>query len=145
VHSYVPNGAGWVLPLVPPPLLFTATLRTTVGQSRDTAGRVLLLAMGLTVATAAAVGLLAGLPWPAAAVLGTIACPCREAMAFASRVIIYSMNDAPSPMSTLKCRITGEMRSGDWLGYSPPAGTAAHRVGYRLQAVVEAEGAEDHS
>jgi hypothetical protein len=60
VHPYIPNGAGRVLPLVPPPqlppLLFTATLRTTAGRSRDAAGRVLLLAVGLTVATAAAVG-----------------------------------------------------------------------------------------
>jgi Na+/H+ antiporter len=67
-----------VLPVVLPPLLFAATQRTTAGQFRDAAGPVLLLAAGLTVATAAVaavVGHLAGLPWAAAAVLGAIVSP----------------------------------------------------------------------
>lgn len=70
--------ADLVLPLVLPPLLFAATQRTTVGQFRDAAGPVLLLAVGLTVATAgvaAVVAHLAGLPWAAAAVLGAIVSP----------------------------------------------------------------------
>lgn len=70
--------ADLVLPVVLPPLLFAATQRTTVGQFRDAAGPVVLLAVGLTVATAvvaAVVGRLAGLPWPAAAVLGAIVAP----------------------------------------------------------------------
>ena len=70
--------ADLVLPVVLPPLLFAATQRTTVGQFRDAAQPVLLLAVGLTVATAAVAALvahLAGLPWPAAAVLGAIVSP----------------------------------------------------------------------
>jgi len=70
--------ADLVLPVVLPPLLFAATQRTTVRQFRDAAGPVLLLAVGLTVATAtvaAMVAHLAGLPWAAAAVLGAIVSP----------------------------------------------------------------------
>lgn len=70
--------ADLVLPVVLPPLLFAATQRTTVGQFRDAAGPVLLLAVGLTVSTAvvaAVVAHLAGLPWQAAAVLGAIVSP----------------------------------------------------------------------
>jgi Na+/H+ antiporter len=61
-----------------PPLLFAATQRMTVGQFRDAAGPVVVLAVGLTVATAGVatvVAHLAGLPWPAAAVLGAIVSP----------------------------------------------------------------------
>ncbi|MEJ2577529.1 MAG: sodium:proton antiporter [Kineosporiaceae bacterium] len=67
-----------VLPVVLPPLLFAATQRTTVGQFRDAAGPVLLLAVGLTVSTAAVAAVvahLAGLPWTAALVLGAIVSP----------------------------------------------------------------------
>lgn len=67
-----------VLPVVLPPLLFAATQRTTAGQFRDAAGPVLLLAVGLTVATAgvaATVAHLVGLSWTAAAVLGAIVSP----------------------------------------------------------------------
>ncbi|MDN5770759.1 MAG: sodium:proton antiporter, partial [Microlunatus sp.] len=66
------------LPIVLPPLLFAATQRATVEQFRDAAGPVLLLAVGLTVATAtvaAVVAHLAGLNWQAAAVLGAIVSP----------------------------------------------------------------------
>ena len=67
-----------ILPVVLPPLLFAATQRTTAREFRDHAGAVLLLAVGLTVATAAVVALvvhLAGLPWSAAWVLGAIVSP----------------------------------------------------------------------
>ncbi len=67
-----------VLPVVLPPLLFAATQRTTVHDFRDNAGGVLLLAVGLTVATAVVATLvarLAGLPWAAAGVLGAIVSP----------------------------------------------------------------------
>ena len=70
--------AEWVLPVVLPPLLFAATQRATAGQFRDAAAPVLLLAVGLTVATAvvaAVVAHLVGLPWTAAAVLGAIVSP----------------------------------------------------------------------
>lgn len=70
--------ADLVLPVVLPPLLFAATQRATVRQFRDAAAPVLLLAVGLTLATAAVVAVvahLAGLPWTAAAVLGAIVCP----------------------------------------------------------------------
>jgi Na+/H+ antiporter len=70
--------ADLVLPVVLPPLLFAATQRMTAGQFRDAAGPVLLLAVGLTVATAGVVAVvahLAGLSWPAAVVLGAIVSP----------------------------------------------------------------------
>lgn len=70
--------AGLVLPVVLPPLLFAATQRTTIQQFRDAAGPIALLAVGLTVATATMVAVVAhavGLPWEAAAVLGAIVSP----------------------------------------------------------------------
>ncbi|HEY6744330.1 MAG TPA: Na+/H+ antiporter [Mycobacteriales bacterium] len=70
--------ADLVLPVVLPPLLFAATQRTTVGQFRDAAGPVLLLAVGLTVASAAVAAVVAhavGLEWTAAVVLGAIVSP----------------------------------------------------------------------
>jgi len=70
--------ANLVLPVVLPPLLFAATQRTTIQQFRDAATPIVLLAVGLTVATAALVAVvahLAGLPWAAAAVLGAIVSP----------------------------------------------------------------------
>jgi CPA1 family monovalent cation:H+ antiporter len=67
-----------ILPVVLPPLLFAATQRTTAREFREHAGAVLLLAVGLTIATTAVVavvGHLLGLPWTAAAVLGAIVSP----------------------------------------------------------------------
>lgn len=67
-----------ILPVVLPPLLFAATQRTTAREFREHAGAVLLLAVGLTVATAVVVAVVArlvGLPWPAAWVLGAIVSP----------------------------------------------------------------------
>lgn len=67
-----------VLPTVLPPLLFAATQRTTVREFRDNAGPVVVLAVGLTIATAAVVGVVAhalGVPWGAAFVLGAIVSP----------------------------------------------------------------------
>jgi CPA1 family monovalent cation:H+ antiporter len=67
-----------ILPVVLPPLLFAATQRTTVREFRDSARPVVLLAVGLTTATAAvvaAVGHLAGLEWGVAWVLGAIVSP----------------------------------------------------------------------
>lgn len=69
---------GMVLPVVLPPLLFAATQRTTIQQFRTALVPISLLAVGLTVATAALVtlvGFLAGLPLAAAAVLGAIVSP----------------------------------------------------------------------
>jgi len=67
-----------ILPVVLPPLLFAATQRTTAREFREHAGAVLLLAVGLTIATTvvvAVVGHLLGLPWTAAVVLGAIVSP----------------------------------------------------------------------
>ncbi len=67
-----------VLPVVLPPLLFAATQRTTVQQFRDAVVPISLLAVGLTVATAAVVAVVAhlvGMPWAPAAVLGAIVSP----------------------------------------------------------------------
>jgi len=67
-----------ILPVVLPPLLFAATQRTTIGHFREAAAPVLLLAVGLTVvsaAVAAVVAHLAGLTWTAAIVLGAVVCP----------------------------------------------------------------------
>jgi Na+/H+ antiporter len=67
-----------ILPLVLPPLLFAATQAASVRELREAAGPVLTLAVGLTVATAALVSVVAhalGLPWAVAAVLGAIVSP----------------------------------------------------------------------
>ncbi|WP_395659053.1 Na+/H+ antiporter [Nocardioides sp.] len=67
-----------ILPVVLPPLLFAATQRTTATEFREQARPVLVLAVGLTVATAAVVAVVAhrvGVPWAAAWVLGAIVSP----------------------------------------------------------------------
>lgn len=67
-----------ILPLVLPPLLFAATQRATAREFRENARPILLLAVGLTVASAGAVAVLAhaaGLGWGAAAVLGAVVAP----------------------------------------------------------------------
>ncbi len=67
-----------ILPLVLPPLLFAATQRSTTHQFRRNVRPILGLAVGLTVATAVAVAVVAhqaGLPWGAAFVLGAVVSP----------------------------------------------------------------------
>ncbi|MGY4642392.1 cation:proton antiporter [Cellulomonas sp. URHB0016] len=67
-----------ILPLVLPPLLFAATQRATAREFRDNARPILLLAVGLTLASAAAVAVLAhgtGFAWGTAAVLGAVVAP----------------------------------------------------------------------
>ncbi len=67
-----------ILPIVLPPLLFAATQRTTVTEFREHAGAVAVLAVGLTVSTAAVVALTAhalGLSWATAWILGAVVSP----------------------------------------------------------------------
>lgn len=67
-----------ILPLVLPPLLFAATQSASIRELRAAATPILTLAVGLTVATAALVTLVAGLlgvPWAVAAVLGAVVAP----------------------------------------------------------------------
>ena len=67
-----------ILPLVLPPLLFAATQRTTVNEFREHASAVLVLAVGLTVATVVVVAVVAhaaGLPWGVSWVLGAMVSP----------------------------------------------------------------------
>lgn len=67
-----------ILPVVLPPLLFAATLRTSPREFRENLVPVLALAVGLTVLTTLAVATaahLVGLPWPIALVLGAIVSP----------------------------------------------------------------------
>ncbi len=67
-----------ILPVVLPPLLFAATQRSTTGEFRRSAQPILLLAVGLTVATTAAVAWaahLAGVAWGPAWVLGAVVSP----------------------------------------------------------------------
>ncbi len=67
-----------ILPVVLPPLLFAATLRTSPREFRQNAPAVLILAVGLTVATAALVAVVAhavALPWTAAWLLGAVVSP----------------------------------------------------------------------
>lgn len=67
-----------ILPVVLPPLLFAATQRTTVREFRAAARPVLLLAVGLTTATAAVVAVAAhaaGMDWGPAWVLGAVVAP----------------------------------------------------------------------
>ncbi|HEX3004342.1 MAG TPA: Na+/H+ antiporter [Angustibacter sp.] len=67
-----------ILPVVLPPLLFAATQRSTAIEFRREAQPILLLAVGLTVATTAAVAVAAhgaGLAWGPAWVLGAVVSP----------------------------------------------------------------------
>ncbi|PFG44142.1 CPA1 family monovalent cation:H+ antiporter [Isoptericola jiangsuensis] len=67
-----------ILPLVLPPLLFAATQRATVREFREQARPILLTAVGLTIASAAVVAVIAhaaGAPWAVAWVLGAIVSP----------------------------------------------------------------------
>src|SRR4051794_12083703 len=67
-----------ILPLVLPPLLFAATQATSMRELRSAVRPVLGLAVGLTIATAALVTVVAhalGLPWAVAAVLGAVVSP----------------------------------------------------------------------
>ena len=67
-----------ILPVVLPPLLFAATQRATAREFRDNAGAVVVLAVGLTLATMGAVALVAhgfGVPWWPALMLGAIVSP----------------------------------------------------------------------
>ncbi|GAA1987712.1 Na+/H+ antiporter [Isoptericola halotolerans] len=67
-----------VLPIVLPPLLFAATQRSTSREFKGQARPILLTAVGLTVASAAVVAVIAhaaGVPWAVAWVLGAIVAP----------------------------------------------------------------------
>ena len=67
-----------ILPVVLPPLLFAATQRATTNEFRRDARPILLLAVGLTVVTAASVAYvvhLAGFAWGPAWVLGAVVAP----------------------------------------------------------------------
>ena len=67
-----------ILPVVLPPLLFAATQRTTVTEFRQHLAAVAWLAIGLTLATAAVVAVVAhacGLSWTTAAILGAVVSP----------------------------------------------------------------------
>jgi CPA1 family monovalent cation:H+ antiporter len=67
-----------ILPLVLPPLLFAATQNTSIRELREAKRPILTLAVGLTLATAALVTVVAhafGLPWAVAAVLGAVVAP----------------------------------------------------------------------
>ena len=67
-----------ILPAVLPPLLFAATQRSTAHEFRESARPILVLAVGLTVATAAVVAVVAhqaGLAWGPAWVLGAVVSP----------------------------------------------------------------------
>ena len=54
-----------ILPVLLPPLLFAASQRTTVGEFRESARPILLLAVGLTVATTGGRGRRRPCRWPA--------------------------------------------------------------------------------
>ncbi len=67
-----------ILPLVLPPLLFAATQKASAREYRENARPIVILAVGLTVASAAAVAVLAhslGMGWGPAFVLGAIVAP----------------------------------------------------------------------
>src|SRR4051812_48563108 len=67
-----------ILPVVLPPLLFAATQRSSAREFRDHATAIMLLAVGLTVASTAAVAVAchaAGLAWGPAWVLGAVVAP----------------------------------------------------------------------
>jgi len=67
-----------ILPIVLPPLLFAATQRATFREYRDEAASILILAVGLTVASCVAVAVVAhalGVGWGPAFVLGAVVSP----------------------------------------------------------------------
>ncbi len=67
-----------ILPLVLPPLLFAATQRASAREFRDNARPILILAVGLTVATTGVIAVVAhalGLNWGPAFVLGAVVAP----------------------------------------------------------------------
>ncbi|MGW0228071.1 cation:proton antiporter domain-containing protein [Actinopolymorpha singaporensis] len=67
-----------ILPVVLPPLLFAVTQRTTVTEFRRHLAAVAWLAIGLTLATAAVVAVVAHacrLSWTTAAILGAVVSP----------------------------------------------------------------------
>src|SRR3954453_15703454 len=67
-----------ILPVVLPPLLFAATQRSTAREFRSQARPILVLAVGLTVASAALAAVIAhaaGLAWGPAWVLGAVVAP----------------------------------------------------------------------
>ncbi len=67
-----------ILPLVLPPLLFAATQKASAREFRENARPIVVLAVGLTVASAAAVAVIGhalGLSWGPAFVLGAIVAP----------------------------------------------------------------------
>ena len=67
-----------VLPVVLPPLLFAATQRSTAREFRSQARPILITAVGLTIASAGVVAVIAhaaGAPWAVAWVLGAIVAP----------------------------------------------------------------------
>ena len=124
--------AAVVLPVVLPPLLFAATQRTTLGQFRNEAAPVLVLAVGLTLATmgvVAVVAHLAGLPWAAAAVLGAVVSPpdpvaatsVARALQLPERVVTVlegegMFNDATALVAykvAVSAAVTGELAAGD--------------------------------
>ena len=76
--SALPLDPDLILPVVLPPLLFAATQRSSAREFRDNARPIFLLAVGLTLATAAvvaAVGHFFGLAWGLAVVLGAVVAP----------------------------------------------------------------------
>lgn len=74
----LPLNPDLILPIVLPPLLFAATQRSSAREFRDNARPIFLLAVGLTLASAAVVAVVAhffGLGWGLAVVLGAIVAP----------------------------------------------------------------------
>jgi CPA1 family monovalent cation:H+ antiporter len=121
-----------ILPVLLPPLLFAATQRTTAGEFRESAGPILLLAVGLTVATTAVVAVVAhagGLPWAAAWVLGAVVSPPDPVAATAvarrlrlpARVVTVlegegMFNDATALVAykvAIVAAVTGDITGGD--------------------------------
>jgi CPA1 family monovalent cation:H+ antiporter len=128
----VPVPPEHVLPLVLPPLLFAATLRSTVHEFRREVRPIALLAVGLTLATAVAVTLAAralGLGWPVAAVLGAVVSPPDPVAATAvarrlslpPRLVVLLegeglFNDATALVLyavAVSALVTGEVTAGD--------------------------------
>jgi NhaP-type Na+/H+ or K+/H+ antiporter len=91
------------LALFLPPLLYWAALHTNVGDLRRDLRPITMLAVGLVLATTAAVALLAhaalGLPWAVAVLLGAIVSPPDPVAAVAGRVRLAGR----SPNATWWC------------------------------------------
>ncbi len=121
-----------VLPLVLPPLLFAATQRTTVREFRAHARPVLLMAVGLTLATIVVVAVVAhalGLSWEIAWVLGAIVSPPDPVAATAVARGLHLPHRLVTILEGRACSTTRRPSSPSRWPSPPPSPAASRSAG----------------